>query len=58
MSKKTTDKRLHFIAQALNRRLTENADLANKWYISNKAEKISNEDALKKFKEWLDYTGD
>ena len=53
MSKKSTDKRLHFIAQALNQRITDNANLANEWYISNGADKISNEEALRKFKEWM-----
>lgn len=53
MSQKSTDKRLRFIAQALNAKLTENANLANEWYINNKVDKISNEEALLKFKEWL-----
>lgn len=53
MSKKSTDKRLHFIAQCLNQRITENANLANAWYINNKADRISTEEALRRFKEWL-----
>lgn len=50
---KKFDKRIHFITQALNRNLTTNAGLANEWYISNKAAKLDNEEALRRFAEWL-----
>ena len=53
MSRKSFDKRLHFIAQAMNRKLTDNANLANEWYISNGGAKIETEEALRRFAEWL-----
>ena len=53
MSKKSFDKRIAFITSAINLKLTTNATLANEWYISHKASKIENEEALRRFKEWL-----
>ena len=47
------DKRLHFVATVLNLKLTENAQLANSWYINNNASAIANDEALQKFKEWI-----
>lgn len=52
MSKKF-DKRIAFVREAINRKLTENVKLANDWYINSKAAKIDNESALRQFKEWL-----
>lgn len=53
MSQKSTDKRLYFVAQALNRKLTDNANLANEWYINNKAGKLDAEEALRQLNAWL-----
>lgn len=53
MSKKSIDKRLHFIAQALNKGITNNATLANEWYISNKAAKLETAEALRRFAAWI-----
>jgi len=48
---KKTDKRIHFIAQALNRGIVTDADLANRLYISMRLDRVSTDEALKKLKE-------
>jgi hypothetical protein len=53
MSKKSFDKRIAFITAALNAKLVTNANIANEWYINNKAAKLDNDEALRRFKEWL-----
>lgn len=53
MSQKSFDKRIAFVRSALNAKITDNAKLANDWYVSNKAAKLPNEEALRLFKEWL-----
>ena len=47
------DARLHFVAQCLNKKITDNANMANEWYISNGGAKMNTNEALQKFKEWL-----
>lgn len=47
------DARLHFVAQCLNQKLTSDADQANAWFIANSAHAMTTNDALTKFKEWL-----
>ena len=48
-----TDARLHFIAQCLNQKITDNANLANEWYIANGGAKLTTDEALRQFKGWL-----
>ena len=50
---KRFDKRIAFVRNALNRKLTNNVKLANDWYINNHADKLDMEDALQRFAEWL-----
>ena len=47
------DARLHFVARCLNQKVTDNADLANEWYIANSGAKLTTDEAMTKFKEWL-----
>jgi len=47
------DSRLHFVAQCLNKKITENANLANEWFINNKAHTLSTDEAIERFKGWL-----
>ena len=47
------DSRMHFIAQCLNQKITENVNLANEWFINNKAHTISADEAVERFKEWM-----
>ena len=53
MSNKSFDKRIAFIALVLNQGFTDNVKLANEWYVNNKAKKLDNAEALRRFKEWL-----
>lgn len=45
--------RMHFIAQCVNRKVTDNVYAANAWYVANDAHKLPVDDAIAKFKEWL-----
>lgn len=54
MSKKSFDKRIAFVAQACKIDVFRvSVQIANDWYINNKAKDISNEKALRRFKDWL-----
>jgi hypothetical protein len=55
---KLHDKRIHFIGQCLQRKIVENLEIANNWYISQKdRNKTDNADLLKRFKDWLPAEG-
>lgn len=49
---KSTDKRLFFVAQAVN--MGYNAELANSWYISHNGKALATAEALRQFKEWAE----
>jgi len=50
---KRHDKRMFFIAQCLNQKLTVSANAANEWYIANNGHKLTTQMALAKYKEQL-----
>lgn len=50
---KRFDKRIHFIRQALNQKLTVSASAANEWYIANKGHLMDTKRALAEYKIWL-----
>ena len=47
------DKRIHFIRQCLNQKLTVSANAANEWYIANNGYKMTTDRALAEYKIWL-----
>lgn len=54
MSQKSFDKRIAFVAQACKiDTFRVSVQIANDWYINNNAKKLNNEEALRRFKEWL-----
>ena len=54
MSQKSFEKRIDFIRRAVYiDKLTANEILANEFYIRHKCAKVSNDDSIKQFKEWL-----
>lgn len=50
---KRHDKRIYFISQALNQKLTVSANAANEWYIANKGHLMTTQLALANYKIWL-----
>ncbi len=54
MSKKTNDKRLYFVAQAINRGLSKSSFLANEWYCQNKeVSALDSEESLRRFEQFM-----
>ncbi|MCB1865800.1 MAG: hypothetical protein KDG50_10240 [Chromatiales bacterium] len=51
---KQFDKRMHFITLALNQKLTTSPMVAHTWYTLNGAKSIPNEQAIQRFKNWIE----
>lgn len=49
---KAMDRRIHFVALAMNAKLTDSALLANRWYIENVIPSDDLDQALERFAEW------
>ena len=55
MSQKSFDKRLAFVkAVCVTKKITENAKLANEWYIHHRAAKMELSEAIERFEAWID----